>query len=100
MWLTIFQGPTVNADAVVGQNGFLVGAEAAYNVSTGSILGYAAGVGYSAPEYALTLLAKNSLSHYTASYYHRVSRDVEAGGSATYDSSKTSGVKLEVGTKA
>ncbi|PAV17109.1 voltage-dependent ion-selective channel [Pyrrhoderma noxium] len=98
--LNLFKGPTVTADAVLGHDGFLVGAEAQYNVSSGQVAGYSAAVGFSAPEYAVTLLASNKLSKFTASYYHRVSRDVEAGGRAIYDAAKPAdGVALEVGTK-
>lgn len=97
----IFQGPTFTADAVLGHDGFLVGTEASYNVTSGKVTKYAAGVGFSAPEYAVTLLATDSLTKYAASYYHRVSRDVEAGGKAYYDTARApDGVKLEVGTKA
>jgi len=99
--LNVFKGPTFTADAVLGHNGFLLGTEASYNVTTGQISKYAAGLGFSAPEYAVTLLAGDNLTRYAASYYHRVSRDVEAGGRAEYDSLRSAdGVKLEVGTKA
>lgn len=95
------QGPTFSADAVFGHDGFLLGTEATYNVSTGAITKYAAGCGFSAPEYAVTLLAGESFTRYSASYYHRVSRDVEAGGQAIFDTHRSSdGVKIEVGTKA
>jgi voltage-dependent anion channel protein 2 len=99
--LDLFKGPTFTADAVLGRDGFLVGAEAAYNVSTGNISRYAAAVGYNAPEYAVTIHGLNNLNTFTASYYHRVSADVEAGAKAVYDSKAThGGVALEVGTKA
>lgn len=95
------QGPHFTADAVLGRDGFLLGTEAKYNVSSGQITSYAAALGYSAPEYAVTVTAMNSLTQYTASYYHRVTRDVEAGGKAHYDAAKNAnGVQLEVGTKA
>jgi len=42
----------------------------------------------------------NNFNTFSASYYHRVSRDVEAGAKAVYDSKAThGGVGLEVGTK-
>lgn len=94
------QGPTFTADAVLGRDGFLIGAEASYNVSGGNITRYAAAVGYNAPEYAVTLHGLNNFNNYSASYYHRVSRDVEAGARALYDNKSThGGVNLEVGTK-
>ena len=62
---------------------------------------YAAAIGYSAPEYAVTLQALNNLNTFAASYYHRVSADVEAGAKAIYDTKATTqGVNLEVGVKS
>lgn len=97
----LYQGPTFTADTVLGRDGFLVGGEASYNVTEGNITKYAAAVGYNAPEYAVTLHGLNNLNAFTASYYHRVSPDVEAGAKAVYDSKATQGgVALEVGAKA
>lgn len=94
------QGPTLTTDAVVGRDGFLVGAEASYNVTAGSINRYAAAIGYNAPEYSVTVHALNNFNTFSASYYHRVSRDVEAGAKAVYDSKSTHhGVAIEVGSK-
>ena len=62
---------------------------------------YAAAIGYSAPEYAVTLHGLGNLSTFAASYYHRVSPDVEAGAKAIYDTKATTqNVHLEVGAKA
>ena len=95
------QGPLVTADGVVGRDGFLVGAEAAYDVKNAKVARYNLAAGFHAPEYAITLHALGNLSAYTASYYHRVNNDIETSARATYDSSKpTKEVKLEVGTKA
>jgi voltage-dependent anion channel protein 2 len=95
------QGPTFIADTVLGHDGFLVGGEAAYNVTEGKVTRFAAAVGYSAPEYAVTLHGLNNLNHFSASYYHKVSPDVEAGAKAIYDAKATApGVALEVGAKA
>lgn len=100
-FLDLFKGPTFTADTVVGRDGFLLGAEASYNVSEGRLSRYAAAVGFSAPEYAVTLHGLSNLSTFAASYYHRVSPDVEAGAKAIYDSkATTNGVSLEVGAKA
>jgi voltage-dependent anion channel protein 2 len=98
--LDVLKGPTFTADAVLGRDGFLLGAEASYNVSGGNITRYAAAIGYNAPEYAITLHGLHNFNTYSASYYHRVSRDVEAGARAVYDHKSThGGVNLEVGTK-
>ncbi len=94
------QGPTFTADTVVGRDGFLVGAEAAYNVTDGKVSRYAAAVGYNAADYAVTIHGLNNFKTFTASYYHRVNSDVEAGAKAVYDSKVThGGVALEVGGK-
>ena len=67
----------------------------------GAITRYAAAIGYSAPEYAVTLHGLGNGNVFSASYYHRVSKDVEAGAKAVYDVKATSGgVALEVGAKA
>jgi voltage-dependent anion channel protein 2 len=86
---------------VLGRDGFLVGAEASYNVTEGRVTKYSAALGFSAPEYAVTLHGLSNLSTFAASYYHRVSPDVEAGAKAVYDTNAPSpSVALEVGTKA
>ncbi|THH00191.1 hypothetical protein EW026_g2295 [Hermanssonia centrifuga] len=100
-FLDLFRGPTFTADTVIGRDGFLLGAEASYNVTEGKVSRYAAAVGFSAPEYAVTLHGLGNLSTFSASYYHRVSPDVEAGAKAIYDTKATTqGVSLEVGAKA
>lgn len=65
----------------------------------GKIARYNATLGYTAPEYAVAVHATNSLSVFSASYYHRVSSDVEAGGKAVWDSKGSNAVALEVGAK-
>ncbi|OJT09422.1 Mitochondrial outer membrane protein porin [Trametes pubescens] len=100
-FLDVFKGPTFTADTVIGRDGFLVGAEASYNVTEGKITKYATAIGYSAPEYAVTLHGLGNLSTFAASYYHRVNPDVEAGAKAIYDTraSPSGNVGLEVGAK-
>ncbi|KAK7048589.1 eukaryotic porin/Tom40 [Favolaschia claudopus] len=98
--IDVLKGPTFTADTVLGRDGFLVGAEAAYNLTEGRISRYALAAGFNAPEYAVTLHALNDLKSFSASYYHRVSADVEAGAKAVYDPKLTNGgVSIEVGTK-
>lgn len=96
----VFKGPQVTADAVLGRDGFLLGAEATYDVKAGLLSRYNLAAGFHAPEYAVTLHANNNLSLYMASYYHRVNPDIETSARATYDTKgPTSVVNLEVGTK-
>ncbi|EGG07262.1 uncharacterized protein MELLADRAFT_116326 [Melampsora larici-populina 98AG31] len=97
----IFRGPAFTLDAVVGREGFLVGADATYDVQRAAISKYNAAIGYSAPEYAITLHGLSNLSAFHASYYHKVNRDVEAGAKAIYNTKSTSkDIILEVGTRA
>ncbi|GAA5881697.1 hypothetical protein JCM8547_007989, partial [Rhodosporidiobolus lusitaniae] len=99
--LDVFKGPTFTADAVIGRDGFLLGAESTYSVPTGSITRYALGLGYAAPSYTVTLHGLANLSVFSASYYHKVSKDVEAGAKAIWDSKSTaSAVGLELGAKS
>ena len=85
-----------------GRNGFLVGAEAQYNVNKGAVTRYATALAYTAPEYAVALHGLHNLTTFAASYFHRVNADVEAGAKAIYDSKASPNggqVTLEVGTK-
>lgn len=95
----LLKGPTAHLDAVMGHDGYLVGGEAGYDVQKAAITKYAAAVGYVRPEYSAAIAATNNLSVFSASYYHKVSSLVEAGGKATWDSKGSNNVGLEVATK-
>ncbi|KZZ87117.1 Porin, eukaryotic type [Ascosphaera apis ARSEF 7405] len=95
----LLKGPTATFDAVLGHEGFLVGAEGGYDVQKAAITRYSAAVAYSLPEYTAALTATNNLSVYSASYYHRVNPVVEAGAKATWDSKTGNTVGLEVASK-
>lgn len=95
----LLSGPSANFDAVLGHEGFLVGAEGGYDVQKAAITKYAAAVGYSVPQYSAAITAGNNLSVFSASYYHRVNEQVEAGAKATWDSKAGNSVGLEVASK-
>jgi voltage-dependent anion channel protein 2 len=95
----LLKGPTANVDAVVGQDGFLAGASAGYDVQKAAITGYSAAIGYVAPQYTASVTATNNLSVFSAAYYHKVNSQVEAGSKATWDSKAGSSVGLEVAAK-
>jgi voltage-dependent anion channel protein 2 len=95
----LLKGPTANVDAVIGQDGFLVGASAGYDVQKAAITNYSAAIGYSAPQYVASITAANNLSVFSAAYYHKVNSQVEAGAKATWDSKSGSQVGLEVASK-
>ncbi|KAL8693676.1 MAG: hypothetical protein Q9218_001533 [Villophora microphyllina] len=93
------KGPTANVDAVFGREGFLVGAEAGYDVQKAAITRYAAAVGYAVPQYSAAITASNDFSVFSAAYYHKVNSEVEAGAKATWDSKGSNNVGLEVASK-
>lgn len=95
----LLKGPTANVDAVLGHDGFLVGAEAGYDVQKAAITKYSAAVGYTVPEYTAAITATNNLSIFSASYFHKVNAQVEAGAKASWDSKGTNQVGLEVASK-
>jgi len=95
----LLKGPTANVDAVIGQDGFLAGASAGYDVQKAAITNYSAAVGYAAPVYTASVTATNNLSTFAAAYYHKVNSQVEAGAKATWDSKAGNQVGLEVASK-
>ena len=95
----LFKGPTANLDAVLGHEGFLVGAEAGYDVQKAAVTKYSAAIGYSLAQYAATIHATNNLTVFSASYYHKVNSEVEAGAKATWDSKAGNNVGLEIASK-
>ncbi|KAL4964796.1 porin [Aspergillus stella-maris] len=95
----LLNGPSANFDAVLGHEGFLVGAEGGYDVQKAAITKYSAAVGYSVSQYSAAITAANNLTVFSASYYHRVNAQVEAGAKATWDSKTGNSVGLEVASK-
>lgn len=99
-FLDPFKGPTATIDAVVGHEGFVVGAETGYDVQKAAITKYSVAAGYSLPSYAAAVTASNNLSIFTASYFHKVNSQVQAGAKATWDSkSGNNNVGLEVASR-
>ena len=95
-----FKGPTFTADAVVSQQGFLLGAEATYDVNEAALKRYSLATGFSTSDYTVSLHAINNLSSFSAAYYHKVNADIEAGARAVYSTKAPSDkVTLEVGAK-
>lgn len=96
----LLRGPTASVDVVIGQQGFLVGGEAGYDVQKAALTRYSMTVGYSHPVYSAAITASNNLSVFSAGYYQKVNSQVEAGAKATWDSkSSSSSVGLEVASK-
>ncbi|KAF9433636.1 Mitochondrial porin [Entomortierella beljakovae] len=102
--IDLSKGLTFTGDAVVSRDGFLLGSDFSYDVSGSYITRFAAAAGYTAPEYSVTLHANNSFKVFSASYYHRINADLEAGAKAVWDSKVPADkvkapVALEVGAK-
>ncbi|KAI9048688.1 hypothetical protein LZ554_007519 [Drepanopeziza brunnea f. sp. 'monogermtubi'] len=95
----LLKGPTATVDAVIGQDGFLAGASAGYDVQKAAVTNYSAAVGYSAPTYTASITAASNLSVFQAAYYHKVNSLVEAGAKATWDSKSGNQVGLELASK-
>ncbi|KAK3326427.1 eukaryotic porin/Tom40 [Apodospora peruviana] len=95
----LLKGPTANIDAIVGHEGFLAGASVGYDVQKAAITGYNAAVGFHAPTYIAAITATDNLSVFSASYYHKVNSQVEAGSKATWNSKTGNTVGLEVAAK-
>ncbi|KAF4548047.1 Mitochondrial outer membrane protein porin-like protein [Elsinoe fawcettii] len=86
-------------DAVVGHEGFLVGAEAGYDVQKAAVTRYSAAAGYTAPTYTASITGTQNLSVIAAAFYQKVNSNVEAGAKATYDLQGNNNVGLEVAGK-
>ncbi|KAJ1648779.1 Mitochondrial porin [Dispira simplex] len=96
----LFKGPTFNTDVVVGRDGFLLGGEVGYDLLNSKVTKTNLALGYTGPDYAIALHGLSGLNIYTASFYHRVNSDVQAGAKAVFDTqTATKPIALEVGTK-
>lgn len=94
------KGPLIAHDSTVGRDGFVAGYAAVLNAQNRRVVNYELGAGYYAPSYAVALQSTKQLTNYTASYYHRLSADLETGARLHYDASKPSAqTKLELGSK-
>ncbi|KAI9224834.1 eukaryotic porin/Tom40 [Blastocladiella britannica] len=97
--IDLFKGPTATADFAFNRDGVLAGAETAYDLGSGLLLKYNLALGYATKEYAVAFHAANKLDTFAGSYYHRVNKDLEAGGRATWDRKSGANVTLEVAAK-
>ena len=99
LFCDLMKGPVATADLVVGQQGFMAGVEAGYNVQKAAMTRTAAAVGYSGAVYSATVSATNDFSVFSAAYYHKVNSQVEAGAKAVWDSKAGNNVGVEVASK-
>lgn len=93
-----FKHPGVNANVVadvfksaftgnlvLGQKGFVGGAELGYDIKKAALSRLTTQIGYTAPTYGVALASTNNFSLYTASIHHRVDVATEIGARATWD---------------
>ncbi|EXJ77688.1 hypothetical protein A1O3_09917 [Capronia epimyces CBS 606.96] len=99
LFTDLLKGPKASFDVTLGHEGFLIGAEGGYDVGKAAITRYALAAGYSQGSYAAAVTATNNLTVFSASYYHKVNAEVEAGAKATWDATAGSNVGLEVASK-
>jgi len=79
----VFQQPKIKVDGVIGHEGFVVGAQATFDVTGSKVSDYALALGYSEKDYGATLHANKMLSQFIATYSHNVSKDVTVAAQAT-----------------
>jgi hypothetical protein len=92
--LDLFKGPLISGDVVVGNNGYLLGAEVAYQVADAKVNKYQVALGYVASDYSLGLSVLNN-KVFTGTYHHKVNAQLEACTRAIYGSV----LSLELGSK-
>ncbi|KAJ3067894.1 Mitochondrial porin [Podochytrium sp. JEL0797] len=92
-------GATVHTDVVVGSEGLLLAGDVAYNTGDSTIHRYNVAVGYKVAEYSLAIHATKKFTHFTAGYYHNISRGLQVATRATWDQAKSDQVGIELGTK-
>jgi len=94
----VFQSPKIKADAVIGHEGFIAGAQLTFDVASSGLSDYAAAVGYAEAEYGVTVHANRKLTSFVTTYNHNVSKDVTVAAQATWGSSDKS-ILIEFGTQ-
>ncbi|KAI9202719.1 eukaryotic porin/Tom40 [Polychytrium aggregatum] len=97
--IDLFRGPTIAGDVVVGNDGYIVGGDIAYDVNDAKVTRYNGAVGYANKEYSVTLHATNAFNTFAASYFHRLNPEVEAGARAVWNKSSDANVTIELGSK-
>lgn len=95
----LLKGPTLNADLVLGHQGFLVGGEAGYDVQKAAVTRYSASVGFNQGAHTAALTATNNFSIFAASFYNKVNDQVELGANAAWDSKSSTTVGMELAAK-
>jgi voltage-dependent anion channel protein 2 len=86
-------------DFVAGHEGFLVGAEAGYDVQKAAVTKYSLGVAYQTPKYTASVTSTQNLQIIAATFYQKVNSSVEVGAKAGYDVQGQKASGLEIASK-
>jgi len=90
---------TATVDAVVTHEGFLAGAEAAYDVQKATLTRHGLGLGYQTGLYTVAATGTNNLTILNMLYYHKVNSAVEASVRASYDVKEGKPAGIEIASK-
>jgi len=92
-----FAGPTVQASAVVGYEGWIAGYQAAYDTGKSKLIANNFALGYRASDFSIHS-AVNDASRFTGAIHHKVSKKLEAAATLNWDSGN-SNTTFQVGCK-
>ncbi|PFX17934.1 Voltage-dependent anion-selective channel protein 2 [Stylophora pistillata] len=92
-----FAGPTVQASAVVGYEGWVAGYQAAYDTAKSKLIGNNFSFGYRGGDFHIHS-SVNDASRFTGSIYHKLSSNLEAAAELNWASSSSS-TSFQVGCK-
>ncbi|AQK88005.1 voltage-dependent anion channel protein 2 [Zea mays] len=90
--------PVVNLSGVFGTKAIAVGADAAFDTSSGDLTKYNAGLSYTTPDFVAAATLNNKGDNIAASYYHSVSPTTAVGGELSHSFS-TNGNTITFGTQ-
>ena len=86
-------------DFVAGDQGFLVGGEAGYDVQKAAVTKYSFALGYQAQTYSANLIATQNLNIIAATLYQKVNSATEVGVKTGYDVQAAKASGLEAAAK-
>jgi len=80
-----FAGPTIHGAAVLGYKGCLLGYQMSFDTSKSALTKNNFAAGYVGPDFTANC-AVNDGSQFSGSYHHKVSKDLEAGATVSWNS--------------
>lgn len=94
----VLKNPSFVGNLTLAHEGTVGGAEFGYDINSGTISRYAVALGYSAKDYSLGILINESQLT-SASFYQKVSRNLQVGAKATLNPKISSNVNIEFATR-